>query len=183
MKIEVINGEIVCTSSSWKKLKDEERRFLSHCAYENIWGTFNKSGHLELYKSYTTQDKIRRVKFIISESAKCNVECTDELSEILETLKNQAETERILKEKKELENFFKARWESRKKGGCDGCKYFLRMGEMFCKCNYSGEMLETKISPKYNFKTQCLELFHETGIPNDNCKDSYEKNLERIKEG
>lgn len=179
MRVEVKNGVIVCSAADWNKLADNERKFLSACYWTACWTDFDEEGNLVMRKSSYEADTYRTLINVLVNAANNHVEVTDEARAYKERYKTAVmEEERRQKESHEAE-IARERWDSRKKHGCDYCKYCLKMGDGWFKCVYSGDELDSRLGEHWNVERGVYELFHESGEPNEHCKDFYKETKKR----
>ena len=175
MRVEIENSAIVCgTDSDWKKLPDNEREFLYKCY--TMWEGFTKTGKLKWYETNSSAGtKEERYRRMLRNAESCGVEVAQEVLEVIQALKAQAEDERILAERLAFLEAKRKAWERRERVGCEGCQNCERIGDGWFKCHYSGDDLEARFSEIYDPVTQCNLMFHEVGIPNAHCKDYYQE--------
>jgi hypothetical protein len=179
MRVFVENGIVVCdTNSDWKKLPENEHNFLYECFL--LWEWQKGSNKLQWHKKTTTNNKIEYdyLKQMVKNANSNQIEVADEVVDILEGLEAKVNEELLTREKRlEIERLRK-RWEVRQREGCYGCNYCEQIGDAWFKCRYSGDELETRFFEKWNPETQCMELFHEMGIPNAHCIDCFNERKE-----
>lgn len=171
MKVEVIDGNVYCISDNWKNLSEVEHKFLSSCAYESIWNGFDELGRLRLNQSVSTFWKKQKLSKAVYYCKYYGIEYDNNITLIIGNLEAELEEEYQRERLKAEYEKKKTIWEYRKENGCDGCSHYRRIGDDWGFCKYSGEELDTKFYPKYNPKTQSVEMFYEVGIPTEKCKD------------
>lgn len=174
MKVDFINGKIVCIAADWNKLGENERKFLSECYWRGIWGDFDENGHLPFRTPDTAQEIHKKLCHIVQSGEWNKVEITDGVFAIKDKYEPIAEKERNEWEAARQAVLRQEKWESRKKNGCGGCKHCMQIGDGWFRCLYSGDELDSRMYNEYNYVTNVYEMFHEMGEPNEHCKDYVE---------
>lgn len=168
MKLKVENEILLGTAEDWKKLEYNERTFLSKIVYECLT-YINGNGELEfMTKCYQLPSLILVVKKIVSLAKEYLIEIDESVNEYINALIERKREEDAAFSRQFALTQRLEKWERRQKLGCDGCKY-LEQYDGVCKCRYSEDDLDTRITQYYNAKNRVYELFHETGIPNEHC--------------
>ena len=171
MKVDYINGKIVCVAENWKVLSNKERGFLQDCFWIAIWTNFDADGNLVMGERKDAQSYVQAFLVIITSAKKNEIAICDKVNELLNFYRELSKEEFAREERQRNVLFRKEVWESRKKNGCGTCRKLLQTCDDGFKCMYSGDELETKFYDEYNPITRVYEMFHVTGVPNEHCKD------------
>ncbi|MBQ9113880.1 MAG: hypothetical protein IJY05_03050 [Clostridia bacterium] len=171
MRVDYINGKIVCVADDWNALTNRERDFLRDCYWSAIWTNFNADGHLEMGDRSSARSYVRAFSTMILSAEKNGIllpekvrELKDFYSELSKEEYEKAERQREAERRKQM-------WKIRKENGCGTCNHLCKTGDSDFKCKYSGDMLNAMFYDEYNPITRVYEMFHETGVPNEHCKD------------
>lgn len=174
MKLKFENDLLLCIAEDWKKLEYNEKSFLSKIAFECIT-YLNDNGDLQfMLKGYKLDSKILVVKRILALAKEYFIEIDESVEVYLQELLKQEKEEEDLYLKQYKLECKERMWAHRQKVGCEGCEHSKRYGDAWFGCGLSGDDLNVRIAEFYNYKTKCNELFHETGIPNEHCKDFFQ---------
>lgn len=179
MKIEMRNGEVVCVAEDWKNLSSNESNYLANCYWTAIWTGLTEDGNLRFNSTGDTYEVKRRLAGAIAHAKNAEVEVTPEIGEYFRQLTLRASEAYEKQQKAHKAELLRERWENRKKTGCDNCPYCEEVGDAWFRCRLSGDELDCRIGSVYNHYSQMLELFHESGIPNEHCKDYYVEEIKR----
>ena len=179
MKIEIENGEVVCsTTSDWKRLPENEHKFLSDCYTYAIWTSFTASGKIKMRVQEKAKYAVELFRMMFVCAKAHEIEIAQEVVELWQEWKQKAAEELLLEERLAFLEGKRKAWERRQRDGCDGCQHCERIGESWFRCKYSGEDLTARFSEVWDPVTRCMIIFHEVGVPNAHCKDYYQERKE-----
>lgn len=172
MRIDYINDKFVCVADDWNRLERNERLFF---VGSFAWEGFDSNGHLKMYEHTSNLSNLHAYSRLLHYAELCEIAITDtakkKAQEMFDYYTEQVNINHEKRLREEQARFRKETWERRKRDGCGMCKNLLKTGDCDFKCKYSGDMLNTMFYDEYNPITNVYEMFHETGVPNEHCKD------------
>lgn len=182
MRIEVQNGEVVCVAEDWNALEKHEREFLSDCYWNACWTDFTAEGNLSMRKVSDVNAAYTVVFSIISNAEKYGIEVSEDVVAYKEALAEQKKTAYAREAQARAAELRRANWKARKSQGCDFCQYCKRLGDASFQCLYSGDELDCRIGQYWDGRRGVYELFHESGEPNEHCKDFYKEEIQKTED-
>lgn len=179
MRIEMLNGKVVCRTDDWKALEENEQKFLSSESWTMtwVWGKDEFNGMLVMRECPNAKSRVTLLHNTFYHAKESNVEITDETSRYLSDQYQAALAEEDLKRREKEAIRRRQSWKYRQEQGCDGCEFNIQIGDGDFKCGYSGDMLDSQFMSIWNVEHKCEDIFHETGIPNAHCKDFYKEEI------
>lgn len=177
VEIRVKNDTVIAFSNDWKSLTDNERSFFQKCYFHAIWTAFDDDGNLVMQSVETSIKKAWLISRVVELAKSLKIDVSVEVEDLLDRLrKAQKKDEERAKTAREIE-MLQLRWKARKKSACNNCQYCEQTGDGCFRCRYSGDELDVRMIDRWDVLNGVYELFHETGEPNEHCKDYYEEKI------
>ena len=179
MRIELKDGKVVCLADDWKNLSPEERKFLSAESWTMTWnwGKDEFDGVLVMRECINARSKVTLLHNTFNNAKENGVEISEETRKFLNDQYQAAlaEEERNRQDQEAIRRRFL--WKNRQENGCDGCPFKEQIGDGDFQCKFSGDLLDSRFMSVWNMEHQCQDIFHETGVPNEHCKDFYKEEI------
>lgn len=180
MRIEVRNGKIVI-AGDFENFPHSVRAFFHECYFLNMWVGNPVDGFLTFNGREDTDIKTQYewLKTLFEYSYKFGIERTEEVESVFKEI-----TEKYFEYRKQEDKILEVQrrrefWEIRQKNGCDLCQYCQKFGDGDFKCLLSGDYLDIRISSVYNYELGIEEMFHESAVPNNHCKDFFKDEIKQ----
>lgn len=171
MKIEIQNGRVVCNMSDkneafWERVAFVY--FVGHSPYGNSY-SYMKPAWTKYHSFLDARQERNYIDGIIFFAEHYGVEVDSEVYKLRDWINQQYEDLKAQDEQDKTQEQKQKEWKRLCDKGCNKCEKLKQIGEDSFFCGETGEELEMKNKPFYDFKNRIHYLFNYEPFPSENC--------------